>query len=331
VDSGKLEEGIAHLQNAVDSAATAFGEKSGSVASKLTWLARAQQKLGDMPAAVASLERACNTATSDLDRARASASLGVALIGARRLDRAIAVLEQSTADLKKLDTNEASWWPNAMATYAIALALAGQADAAERVAREGLASGKARGSAASDLHNGLGLIALHRGDAKAAAVEYHQALELSGPADPPTRQRAAALTGLGRAQIALNDFASADSSLQQAEATNRELYQRTTPAIADVLIARGRIALEQQRTSDALALFADADSFWNEFGPASRWAGEAAYWHGRALMASGQSAEALQRLQAAVAVLGKPDSPQTAALLADASTLTRSLRTLPSP
>jgi len=334
VDSGKLEEGIAHLQNAVNSASAAFGEKSGSVASKLTWLARAQQKLGDMPAAVASLERACNSATSDLDRARASASLGVTLIGARRLDRAIEVLQQATADLKKLDTNEASWWPNSVATYAIALALAGQTDAAERVVREGLASGKAHGSAAADLHNGLGLIALSRGDAKAAATEYRQALELSGPADPPTRQRAAALTGLGRAQIALNDLAAADASLQQADATNRKLYQRTTPATADVLIARGRIALEQKRTGDALALFAEADSFWNGFAPTSRWGGEAAYWHGRALLASSKNAEALERLQTAVAALGKPDSPQTAALLADANSqiaLSRSLRSPPSP
>src|SRR5262249_52479200 len=40
-DSGNLEEGIAHLQNSVTSAAKFFGENSGSVASKLSWLARA--------------------------------------------------------------------------------------------------------------------------------------------------------------------------------------------------------------------------------------------------------------------------------------------------
>jgi serine/threonine-protein kinase len=320
VDSGKLEEGIGHLQNSVNSAATAFGEKSGSVASKLTWLARAQQKLGDLPGAVASLDRACLSANSDLDRARASASLGVALINSRQLDRAIEVLGQSTADLKKLDTTEASWWPNGMATYGMALVLDGQDAAAERVVREVLDSGKARGSAASDSHNDLGLIALHRNDAKSAASEFQQALELSGPDTTPTRQRAAALLGLGLAQLASNDFATAESSLQQAEAVNRKLYQREVPQLADIAIARGRVALGQQRDADSLSLFAAADKFWNEFAPTTRWAGEAAYWHGRALLTAGQNAQALQRLQAAVTVLGKPGGPQNAALLADANT-----------
>jgi serine/threonine protein kinase len=318
-DSGKLEEGIAHLQNAVNSAAAAFGEKSGSVASKLTWLARAQQKLGDLPAAVTSLERACKSATSDLDRARASASLGVALLGARQLDRAVEVLEQATADLKKLDTNEASWWPNSIATYGIALALAGKSDAAERVVREGLSSGIARGSGLADLHNGLGLIALNRGDAQSAVTEYQQALELSGSEGTPTRQRAAAQIGLGLAQLGLKDPAAADKVLQQAEATNHKLYQRTTPSLMDVEVARGRVALEQGRTSDALPLFADADKFWSDFAPTTRWAGEAAYWHGRALVASDRVEEGLNRLQAAVVTLGKQDSPQNTRLLADAN------------
>ncbi|HEY4368527.1 MAG TPA: protein kinase [Steroidobacteraceae bacterium] len=326
VESGNLEEGIAHLSNAVTSAAAAFGEPSGSVASKLTWLARAQQKLGDLPAAITSLERARKSATSDLDRARASASLGVALIGARQLDRATSVLEQATKDLKRLDTNEASWWPNAIATYAIALALDGRAAEAQRTVSEGLASGKARGPAAADLHNGLGMIAMQQGDPKAAITEYQQALQLSGPEEPPTRQRAAALSGLGLSQLAMHDLDRADATLQQAEAVNRKLYRRMTPAIADGLLARGRVAAEQKRIGDALALFDTADAYWRDFAPTSRWAGEAAYWHGRALLAANRHAEALGRLQVAVSVLGKQGDSRNASLLADANTQLTSAR-----
>jgi hypothetical protein len=89
--------------------------------------------------------------------------------------------------------------------------------------------------------------------------------------------------------------------------------------LMDVEVARGRVALEQGRTSDALPLFADADKFWSDFAPTTRWAGEAAYWHGRALVASDRVEEGLNRLQAAVVTLGKQDSPQNTRLLADAN------------
>src|SRR5262249_41400733 len=152
-------------------------------------------------------------------------------------------------------------------------------------------SGKARGSGLADLHNGLGIIALNRGDHEAAVKEYSQALELSGPEETPTRQRAAALIGLGLARLGLKDAAGADTVLQQAEATNHKLYQRTTPSLMDVQVARARVALEQGRANDAVPLLAEADKFWNDFNPTTRWAGEAAYWHGRALIAANRVEE----------------------------------------
>jgi serine/threonine-protein kinase len=319
-DSGQLEEGIEHLQNSVASAVALLGEKSGSVASKLSWLARAQLKLGDLPAAITSLERSVKTTANELDHARASASLGATLVNARQIDHAIEVLRESTAVLKRLDTTEASWWPNAMATYGAALALGGQATQAEHVLKESIASGKAKGTALGEAHNGLGFLALQRGDPQAAAASYQQGLELSGPEEPPTRTRATALTGLGRAQLELHNLDKAETTLQQADVVTHKLYQRTVPAIADVAVARGRVALQQQRKADALKLFAEADKFWSDFAPTSRWAGEAAYWHGHALLESEQKEAARTRLQAAVGLLGTLDKYENATLLADART-----------
>jgi len=283
VDAGQLEEGIAHLQNSVTSAAAAFGENSGSVTTKLTWLARAQLKLGDLPASIASLQRARKAASNELEGARVAASLGVALVGARQIDRAIEVLAQSVANLQHLDTSETSWLPSATATYGTALALAGKTAEAERVLKANIAA-KVQGAALADTHNGFGLLALQRGDAQAALTSYEQALQLAGPEDPPNRVRTAALTGLGLAHLELKNFDKAEATLQQADAANRKLYRRATPLGEDVVIARGRVALQQQRNSDALALFAQADKFWSEFAPASRWAEEAADWRKQAAL-----------------------------------------------
>lgn len=281
VDAGELEEGIAHLQNSVTNAAAAFGENSSSVAAKLTWVARAQTKLGDLPAAIASLERARKSTSNELEAARVGASLGGALVAAREVDRAIEALAPSVAALKRLDTSEASWLPSATATYGTALALAGKTAEAQRVSNDNIVA-NAQGTALADTHNVLGLLSLQRGDAQAAAASYAQALELAGPEDPPNRVRAAALTGLGLAQIELRDLQKAQATLQQADAANRKLYRRTTPANADVFVARGRIALEQRRKEDASALFTEAEKFWGGFAPDSRWAQEAASWRRRA-------------------------------------------------
>jgi tetratricopeptide (TPR) repeat protein len=94
-DSGQLAAGIEHLQNSIKRTEALLGPNNGSIASKLSWLARAQLKLGDLAGAIASMGRSVGAATNDLDRARAQASLGVTLVAARRVDTAIDVLRQA--------------------------------------------------------------------------------------------------------------------------------------------------------------------------------------------------------------------------------------------
>jgi tetratricopeptide (TPR) repeat protein len=244
-------------------------------------LARAQMKLGDLPGAIASMTRSVAAATNDLDRARAQAGLGVALVAARRIDTAIDVLRTAVDDLQRLDTGEGSWAPNATATYGIALALAGQTAEAQRVLQASLNSGKVAGSVLADTHNGLGLSALNSRNATAALDHFQKALESAGPPDPPSRIRAAAVLGAGTAQLELGKLREAEQSLQEADAAYRKIHQMPTPALADVQVARGRVAMLEGRTEDASQLFTAADEFWRRYESNSRWAREASQWRER--------------------------------------------------
>ena len=280
-DSGELAAGIEHLQNSIKRTEALLGPNNGSIASKLSWLARAQLKLGDLAGAIESMTRSVAAATNDLDRARAQASLGVTLVAARRVDTAVNVLRAAVDDLKRLDTGEGSWLPNATATYGTALALAGQASEARRVLQASLETGKVAGPALADTHNGLGLSALSSSDAAAALDHFQKALASAGPPDPPTRIRAAAVLGAGTAQLELGKLKEAEQTLQQADAAYRKIYQLPTPALADVQVARGRVAMLEGRAAEASALFAAADEFWRGYEAKSRWAREASQWRER--------------------------------------------------
>ena len=280
-DSGQLAAGIEHLQKAIERTEALLGPNNGSIASKLSWLARAQLKLGDLQGAIASMTRSVSAATNDLDRARAQASLGVTLVAARRVDTAIETLRTAVDDLKRLDIGEGSWLPNATATYGMALALAGQTSEAQRVLQASLNSGKVAGPALADTYNGLGLSALNNSDAALALGYFQRALETAGPPDPPSRIRAAAVLGAGRAQLELGRLKEAEQSLQEAEAAYRKIHQLPTPALADVQVARGRVAMLEGRTEEASQLFTEADEFWRGYESQSRWAHEASQWRER--------------------------------------------------
>jgi tetratricopeptide (TPR) repeat protein len=122
---------------------------------------------------------------------------------------------------------------------------------------------------------------LSSSDAAAALDHFQKALASAGPPDPPTRIRAAAVLGAGTAQLELGKLKEAEQTLQQADAAYRKIYQLPTPALADVQVARGRVAMLEGRAAEASALFAAADEFWRGYEAKSRWAREASQWRER--------------------------------------------------
>jgi len=149
------------------------------------------------------------------------------------------------------------------------------------VLQESLSSGKAAGPALADTHNALGLSALSSNDAAGALEQFQKALETAGPPEPPTRIRAAAVLGAGMAQLELGKLKEAEKTLQEADAAYRKIYQLPTPALADVQVARGRVAMLEGRANDASKLFSEADEFWRKYDAKSRWAREASQWRER--------------------------------------------------
>jgi TolA-binding protein len=66
----------------------------------------------------------------------------------------------------------------------------------------------------------------------------------------------------------------------------------SSPEGADLLLAAARVALARGQADVALPLVQNVDRFWSEFDPASRWAGEAAFWLARCYTGLGREADA---------------------------------------
>lgn len=279
-DAGELEKGILHLKNAVNGAERIFGPQAISVASKLSWLARAQLKLGDLSGAIASLERSMSAATDDLTRARVSMSLGLALSTARQMDRALEIIERSHADLQRLDETGGPWIVNAASTYGNALALARRSSAAEKILKRNL-DASVQGQTLADTHNGLGIVALNRGDLAAARMHFEQSLQILSTL-PASRVHVTASWGLGLAQLEGDTIDRAAATLEQAEQMIDGIIERPTPMLMDIVVARGRAALARGDSTSALNFFTRADGYWREYLPNSRWAQEAREWRRKA-------------------------------------------------
>jgi eukaryotic-like serine/threonine-protein kinase len=248
-DSGQLEEGIKHMRNALQGAIKILGPQADGVTIKLTWLARAQLKLGDLPGAIQTLKQSVDASTTELTRARASASYGASLATARKLDEALAVLKPAYEQLQAIDKSGGAWIGNAGAVYGNALVLAGRNDEAEKVLKANVARGEGIGPALAESHAGLGHVALARKDYAAAKSSFDTARSLLAGA-PPSRVTVNELLGRGLLQIETKDFAGAESSLKEAEAAQRKLVVRPTPTLADIVAARARLEVAQGKRPD---------------------------------------------------------------------------------
>jgi tetratricopeptide (TPR) repeat protein len=109
------------------------------------------------------------------------------------------------------------------------------------------------------------------------------------------------------------------AALEQARALFGELQPRVTPPHADALVGLGRANIETGRPDRALPLLEEADRFWRDFDPETRWAGEAALWLGRAYAQVGRAAEAKATLSRAKTILSRSPIQTDASLVRLAS------------
>jgi hypothetical protein len=71
----------------------------------------------------------------------------------------------------------------------------------------------------------------------------------------------------------------------------------------DLWIGLTRLYLRAGESRGALRYAQLADEFWSKHDPASRWAGESAYWLGQSLIASGSAQASIEPLRRAERIL----------------------------
>jgi hypothetical protein len=84
---------------------------------------------------------------------------------------------------------------------------------------------------------------------------------------------------------------------------------------ADLWIGLTRLYLRLGKPAEARRYAQMADGFWTKHDPASRWAGESAYWLGQSLVASGSAQASIEPLRRAGRILSSSPSASDQTLL----------------
>jgi tetratricopeptide (TPR) repeat protein len=107
----------------------------------------------------------------------------------------------------------------------------------------------------------------------------------------------------GIAHLELGNSARARELLEAAEREHARLIPAVTPDRVDLWIGLTRLYLRAGKSREALRYAQMADEFWSKHDPASRWAGESAYWLGQSLIASGSAQASNEPLRRAERIL----------------------------
>jgi tetratricopeptide (TPR) repeat protein len=303
-ESGQLDQGIAHLRHSIAEAEFLYGPKNESTSGKISFLARAQGRAGDMKGMLESAQQYLDATANDVDHVYAQVSSGGSFLIARQPAQAAELAAAAIKSLEQSGPGAAPMLARARAVYGYALAQLGRTDEAEQILQDNLKT--LEGSKGFEV--ALSLIALGQAERLAgkpveSEQSYRKALELIDDSVLQARWKADALSGIGFAQLEGGHAGEAEATLRQADSAAHIYFQNIVPARADVLLGQGRSALDQGRTADALGLLAQADDYWGNYDPDSRSAGEAAYWYGRGLLADNKTAQARERLSRAEKIL----------------------------
>ncbi|HXJ92028.1 MAG TPA: protein kinase [Terriglobia bacterium] len=325
-EAGHLKEGIEQLQQDTDDAAAVFGENSTMLAFGLDSLARFQHRGGELKSAIANENRALaiHARTVQHDSYTYASSLlirGGTLVTARRPQNALRDLSEAYDVFQR--TMGANSEAALVAQYcrAHAMAYLGRIAEAKEMLKPVLEQYRSTYRDANfrpylPLHV-LGIVYRFGGDYESALQTQQQALTMIPDGPIADVGRMPIVAELGLAQVELGRYDEAGKWLEQANTLFRKVQLQMTPHQAEVLVGLGRVHLSLGNATQAQSFFAAANSFWREFDPASRWAGEALLWSGRCQKQLGREEEAAKSLAAAEKILARSPIPSDARLLAD--------------
>jgi serine/threonine-protein kinase len=260
------------------------------------------------------------------DLAATRMHLGRAQLAMRQADAARATFVAVHETLQKVRGPAHATTLDASAHMALALAWQGRRDeAAAEVERHlaGWREGKG-GFRFRGLHH-AGIVRRLTGD-RAAAIELQRsALASLGSAPGDVRLRSLAATELallaldgGDPEGALRELHAAKPAAEAAVSPAPAAQPPSTPDQAERWLIIGRAELALRRPQRARAALEQADAFWRDFDPTSRWAGEAAYWLARGQLADDDRAAARAGFARAARLLAASPWPEDALLLRQA-------------
>jgi len=315
-------EALEVFGQALREARQVFGSRSPLVGEIASHMVPAQRRLGDALAAIQSADAALEALghhmqTDSRTRSVALGHRGMAHLLARHGAEALRDLTESEALLARRNGPEDRDAVITRIDRGLALAYVGRVSEARVQLRASIEEVRAL------VPRRLWYATLHLGSAERLGgnrEEAHRLLvqSLAAIADDGARDwlRLRALPELALAQADLSRFEEARLSAEEALALSRRLQTHDSPMRADALLALGRAWMGQGKASDGLVPLAQADAFWRGFDAESRWAGEAALWLGRCLVALGRADDARPALARAARILRRSPFPADTALLA---------------
>lgn len=318
VQVGHYEEGGDMIEDATKHTISRFGADSMMAGHFLTSLAAAQTERGNLADAIANARRGFDVfllqkKTGTLDHENRLRTLGDALLAQRQVPAARRYLLEATEIATKQQFVAGERRGNA--ALALALAYSGEFDRAEELlqgvirATEGVTD-RSRFQGLSNLGT------TYRLQGRSADALPFLLSSISENVDPARiRDRAGAMVEAGLAYLALGELEAAETQFDSADAILADLLLDETPLVADLWVARGRLALLNLNPSVALDVLQQADAFWNGVDAESRWAGEVAYWLARSYQGLGRTEEAAAANARALRILSDSPLPIDAQLL----------------
>ena len=305
--NGKLDEAIAEMKRSIAGAATTIGPRTRQVGFFTQNLVRLELEAGQVRQGLASSELALGILSEH-------AQLESSIVGGAMSARALAHLDaydgaQAVRDFTQaLAVARKVLGPNHDATlrneaqYLAALGMAGRGDEALPRLRT-LASDPALASMRSAHERSYWYAFAARlaqaDDITRALVD----LDLEQRADARERTQLGPRWALERAHLHLQAGALHEAERWYRAAMTASQADVINPRAAESRLGLSRVLLERGRAAEALPLLKQADSFWSQFQPAGRWAGQTAYWLGRCHAALGQTAAARAALARAARIL----------------------------
>jgi serine/threonine protein kinase len=322
---GRHDEAVRTFEAALPEIARAFGVESQEHVVDLYYYALAQRRRGDLPRAIALLSQSTALARkAGLANEMVSVlldALAVTHLAARDGTAAYtAALEATTLATSAVGPGHPAA-RSARASLAFAQALRGQLAESAATLQELLQGPEATAADSAMLLHYLGEIDLLAGR---AAEALPRLAEAARRIEGGSRRRRAALpaarTALARALLELQRVDEAAAQLQLVRGLLDESRALPTPVDAEAHTATARVYLARAQPRAAIEHAARADAFWRQFDPGSRWAAEAAYWHGRCLAAAGNADGARKAYARARTALAASPFPADRALLRDIAT-----------